>query len=41
MSDHLVRTAVQTLAFYVPRAGSTAKVTLVAASKMDVAATGS
>jgi hypothetical protein len=38
---HLERTAVQTLAFYVPKAGSPGKVTLLAASKTDVAATGS
>jgi hypothetical protein len=37
----LERTAAQTLAFYVPRAGSAGKVTLLAASKADIAASGS
>lgn len=41
VSTRLERTAVQTLAFYVPPAGSTAPVSLIAASKTDIAATGS
>jgi len=41
VSKKLDRTAVETLAFYVPRAGSTAPIALLAASKGDVAATAS
>jgi hypothetical protein len=41
VGTRLERTAVQTLAFYVPKAGGAGKITLLAASKADVAATGS
>jgi hypothetical protein len=41
VTKKLDRTAVETLAFYVPRAGGSTPIALVAASKADVAATGS
>lgn len=41
VAKRLDRWSVEVLAFYVPKAGSTSKITLVAASRTDVAAAGS
>jgi len=41
VAQKLDRRSVEVLAFHVPRAGTADKITLVAASKADVAATGS